>query len=52
MGGRLPWKSYAYASGAVDPAGCGAARELLAEVGCEVVAVLREEVIRRSLELV
>lgn len=45
------WQSYAYAGGAVDPAGSRPPRELLAEVGCEVVAVLGEEVVRGALEL-
>lgn len=45
------WKSYAYASGAVQPAGGGAAGELLAEVGGEVVAVFGQEVVRGALEL-
>jgi hypothetical protein len=39
------WKSYAYASGAIQPAGAGAAGELLAEIRGKVVAVLSEEVI-------
>jgi hypothetical protein len=45
------WEGYAYASGAVQIGWGWAAGELLAEVGCEVVAVLRKEVIRGSLEL-
>ena len=45
------WESYAYAGGAVDPARRRSPRELLAEVGCEVVAVLGEEVVRGALEL-
>jgi hypothetical protein len=45
------WKSYAYASGAIDPARRGAASEPLAEIGGEVVAVLGEEVVRGSLKL-
>jgi hypothetical protein len=45
------WESYAYASGAVDPSGCCAASELLAEVRGKVVAVLGEEVVGGSLEL-
>jgi hypothetical protein len=44
------WKSYADASGAVDPAGCGTAGELFAEVRGEVVAVFGEEVVRGPLE--
>jgi hypothetical protein len=44
------WESYADASGAVDPGGGGAARELFAEVRGEVVAVLGEEVVRGALE--
>lgn len=44
------WKSYAYAGGAVDPARRRSPSELLAEVGCEVVAVLGEEVVRGALE--
>ena len=44
------WKSYAYASGAVEPAGGASASELLAEVGCEVVAILGEEVVGSALE--
>jgi hypothetical protein len=39
------WESYAYASGAIKPAGCAAAGELFAEVGGEVVAVLGEQVV-------
>lgn len=45
------WESYAYASGAVDPARCCAAGEFLAEVRGKVVAVLGEEVVGGSLEL-
>ena len=45
------WESYAYASGAVDPARRWAAGELLAEVRGEVVAVLGEEVVGCPLEL-
>ena len=45
------WESYAYASGAVEPARGGAAGKLFAEVGGEVVAVLGEEVVGCSLEL-
>jgi hypothetical protein len=45
------WESYAYASGAVDPSGCCAAGELLAEVRGKVVAILGEEVVRGSLKL-
>lgn len=44
------WESYAYASGAVDPARRRSPGELLAEVGCEVVAVLGEEVVGGALE--
>lgn len=39
------WKGYAYASGAIQPAWRGAAGELLAEVGGEMIAVLGEEVV-------
>jgi len=45
------WESYAYAGSAVDPAWRRSPGELLAEVGCEVVAVLGEEVVRGALEL-
>jgi hypothetical protein len=45
------WESYAYASGAVEPRRCRAAGELFAEVGGEVVAVFREEVVGGALEL-
>jgi len=45
------WKSYANASGAIEPAGCRAASELFAEVGGEVVAVLGEEVVGGALKL-
>jgi hypothetical protein len=45
------WESYANASSAIDPAGGCAARELLAEVGGEVVAVFGEQVVGRSLKL-
>ena len=44
------WESYAYAGGAIDPARCRSSSELLAEVGCEVVAVLSEEVVGGALE--
>jgi hypothetical protein len=44
------WESYAYASGAIEPAGCAAAGELLAEVGSEVVAILCEQVVGCALE--
>lgn len=39
------WKSYAYASGTVQPAGSGTTGEFLAEVRGKVVAVLREKVV-------
>jgi len=45
------WESYAYASGAVQPAGTGASGELVAEVRGEVVAVLGEEVVGCAEEL-
>jgi hypothetical protein len=45
------WKSYAYASGAIKPARRGATGKFFAEVGGEVVAVLREEVVRGAHEL-
>ena len=56
IGGRNPfpwhnaWESYAYAGSAVDPARCRPPSELLAEVGCEVVAVLGQKVVGRALE--
>jgi hypothetical protein len=39
------WEGYAYASGAIQPAGGGAVRELLAKVRGEVVTVLSEEIV-------
>jgi hypothetical protein len=39
------WESYAYGSGTINPAWGGAAGELLAEVGCKMVAIHREEVV-------
>jgi hypothetical protein len=45
------WESYAYASGAVDPAWRCAAGELFTEVRGEVVAVFGEEVVGCALEL-
>jgi hypothetical protein len=45
------WKGYAYASGAIEPAWREATSEFLAEVGCEVVAVLGEEIVRGPHEL-
>ena len=51
----FPWydarQRYAYASGAVQPAGCGAARQVFAQVRGEVVAVLGEQVVGGALEL-
>jgi hypothetical protein len=46
------WESYAYASGAVDPAWGGAAGEPFAKIGREVVAILREQVVSGALKLV
>jgi hypothetical protein len=45
------WESYAYASGAIQPAWGGPACEPLAEVRGEVVAVFGEEVVGGALEL-
>jgi hypothetical protein len=45
------WESYAYASGAIQPAGAGAAGELLAQVRSEVVAILGEEIVGCAEEL-
>lgn len=45
------WESYAYASGAIEPARSCAAGELLAEVRGEVIAVLGEQVVGCALEL-
>jgi hypothetical protein len=56
IGGRNPfpwhnaWESYAYTGSTVDPARCRPPSELLAEVGCEVVAVLGQKVVGRALE--
>jgi hypothetical protein len=44
------WESYANASCAIEIAGCRSACKLFAEVGCEVVAVFREEVVGGALE--
>jgi hypothetical protein len=44
------WESYADASGAIEIAGGRSPCELFAEVGCEVVAVFGEEVVRGALE--
>ncbi len=46
------WKSYAYTGGTIEPAWCWAPRELLAEVGCEVIAVSCQEVVGSALEFV
>jgi hypothetical protein len=58
IGGRYPfpwhyaWESYAYACGTIKPVGSGPACEPFAEVGGEVVAVLRQEIVGRALEAV
>jgi hypothetical protein len=42
--------TYAYASGAIEPARGGATSEFLAEIGCEVVAIHGKEVVGGPLE--
>lgn len=45
------WESYAYASGAIEPAGAGAASQFFAEIRGEVVTVFGEQVIGCAHEL-
>jgi hypothetical protein len=58
IGGRYPfpwhyaWESYAYTCSTIKPVGSGPACEPFAEVGGEVVAVLRQEIVGRALEAV